>query len=231
MAESIFLGPRRRQLPSARFPRPTIDPNPADPLPAPSRARSTLPFVAALKAERDGPTEISASCLLVGLHLADALTDPIALGFGESVGDGQKQLAHGVAGNVAAKVKQAKRDSRGACAGPRSRGGASKAERNSLSSFGAMTTSPFASLVKNEPPSPPLRDWHRAETPGVQNPSPKATFKIDPMNGRKVPESGLWLRSWSRQSDLSEGERSAHSRDPLLRLCPDRGERSRFRRP
>jgi hypothetical protein len=57
-----------------------------------------------------GPTEISASCLLVGLHLADALTDPIALGFGESGGDGQKQLAHGVAGNVAAKVKQAKRD-------------------------------------------------------------------------------------------------------------------------
>jgi hypothetical protein len=49
-------------------------------------------------------------------------------------------------------------------------------------------------LGKERATLPPLRDWHRAETPGVQNPSPKATFKIDPMNGRKVPESGLWLK-------------------------------------
>ena len=49
-----------------------------------SLMRDKLAVVAAPVAKRNGPAEISASRLLVGLHLADAFANPIALRLGEA---------------------------------------------------------------------------------------------------------------------------------------------------
>ena len=50
--------------------------------------RNQLSALAALKAERNSAAEIATARVLVGLDLADALADPIALGFREGGGDG-----------------------------------------------------------------------------------------------------------------------------------------------
>jgi hypothetical protein len=49
-----------------------------------SLMRDKLAVVAAPVAKRNSPAEISASRLLVGLHLADAFANPIALRLGEA---------------------------------------------------------------------------------------------------------------------------------------------------
>jgi hypothetical protein len=58
--------------------------------------REKLAGVAATEPERHFPAEVSPAGLLVSLHLADTLTNAVALSLGESGGDGQEQLRKAV---------------------------------------------------------------------------------------------------------------------------------------
>ena len=74
------------------------------------RMRDQLPAVGATEPEWNLPAEVSATGLLIGLRLPNALADAVALGLGEGGGDRQEQLTKPIACDVTAQVEQVQFD-------------------------------------------------------------------------------------------------------------------------
>ncbi len=66
--------------------------------------------VATPEPEGDGAPQVAPPGPLIGLHLSNALSDAVALRFGEGGSDRQKEFGYAVAGDVAAEIEQMEPD-------------------------------------------------------------------------------------------------------------------------